>query len=101
MGVMQMSLGLRISKLRIERGWTQTQLARKVGTNTKSVKDWENDISLPSVPNVIKLCSIFHVTSDSLLGIKSKSVVVLDALSHKEQSTARAIIQVLFDHAES
>lgn len=95
-----MSLGLRISKLRIERGWSQTQLARKMGTNTKSVKDWENDVSSPSVANVIKLCGIFHVTADSLLGIKNKSVVVLDSLSNKEQSTARAIIQVLFDQAE-
>lgn len=54
-----MSTGSKIAQLRCERNWSQTNLASKMGTNVKSVKDWEDDVSLPTAPNIKKLCAVF------------------------------------------
>ena len=92
-----MGIGARIAKLRIERHWTVTQLAQMIGTNTKSIKDWESDVSSPTITNVLKLCKLFHITPNTLLGYRPRSVVVLDDLPEEDQSVIRAIVQVYYD----
>lgn len=92
-----MSIGMRIAKLRTERHWTVTQLAQMIGTNTKSIKDWESDLSSPTIANVLKLCKLFHITPNTLLGYHPKSVVVLDDLPQEDQAVIRAIVQIYYD----
>ena len=92
-----MSTGNRIALLRFERGWTKTYLARYVGVNTKSVKDWENDVSLPNMVSIKKLCFIFHTTSDYLLELENRQVIVLDGLDIPEADRIRKIIQIFID----
>lgn len=92
-----MSIGMRIAKLRMERHWSITQLAQMIGTNTKSIKDWEGDLSSPTIGNVKKLCKLFHTTPNTLLGYHPKSVVVLDDLPQKDQAIIRAIVQIYYD----
>ena len=96
-----MSIGLRIKHFRDERNWSQYKLAQKLGTNTKTVKDWENDISLPSVTSVIKLCHIFCISADELLGLNSKYVIVLDRIQKEDQMKIRAMLQAYIDVCES
>lgn len=94
-----MSPGSKIAQLRCERNWSQTNLASKMGTNVKSVKDWEDDVSLPTAPNIKKLCAVFGTTADYLLEIDDQPVVVLRGLSPLEASRARAIVQTFIDTA--
>ena len=42
-----MTTGERIAQKRHEKGWTQHDLAKKLGLNSKSVKDWDSGVSLP------------------------------------------------------
>ena len=92
-----MSTGARIAQLRISFQWSQSYLARKAGVNLKSVQDWENEVSLPSMATIKKLCNIFHTTSDYLLELDSRPVIVLDKLPAEEVERARKILQVLID----
>lgn len=96
-----MSTGTRIAQLRINRQWSQTYLARKVGTNVKSVKDWENDVSLPTANNLKKLSALFITTSDYLLEIDATPVIKLDGLSAEEVMRIRAVVQTLIDTSTS
>ena len=96
-----MSTGARIAQLRCARQWSQTYLAQKVGTNVKSVTDWENDVSNPSVCNVKKLCAIFNTTADFLLELDNKPVVVLNGLSAEDEVRARALLQTFIDTSKS
>ena len=43
-----MTTGERIAKKRHEKGWTQHELVKRMGLNSKSIKDWESGVSLPS-----------------------------------------------------
>lgn len=90
-----MPTGIRISKCRQYIGLTQTQLAAKVGVNTKSVKDWESGVSMPSAKKIVELSRVFGVTSDYLLGLDNRSIVCLDNLSFEDQIRAKAFIQLL------
>ena len=58
----------RIRELRVERGWTQGHLARQLSTKPQSVSRYEAGERGIDVELIDKLCEIFDVTADYLLG---------------------------------
>lgn len=55
-------------KLRRSRGYTQVQLAEKLGVKKQSISNWENNNILPSVEMLLKIAEVFRVSTDYLLG---------------------------------
>ena len=55
--------------MRKEAKFTQTQLANMLSTSQDTISIWELDKALPDVESVIKLCKIFDVSADFLLGL--------------------------------
>lgn len=90
-----MTTGERIAKKRHEKGWTQHELAKRMGLNSKSIKDWESGVSLPSAKNIIKLCSLLNVSADYLLCLDSRETPFLDDLSTGDKIRIKAILQAL------
>ena len=48
--------------------WTQKQVAEKIGITYQSYQAYENGIALPAFENLLKLCDIFDITPNELLG---------------------------------
>lgn len=65
-----MDIGEIIKSLRIEKGMTQTELASLLFTSQDTISLWERGKSLPDVKSVIKMTTIFNVSSDYLLGLE-------------------------------
>lgn len=65
------SLGERLSRLRKERGYTQAELAEKIGINRVLISDYERNRIRPHYEMIIHLAKAFGVTTDELLGVKS------------------------------
>ncbi len=65
---MEETLGKRIMRHRKALGLTQDQLAEQLGVTAQAVSKWENDQSCPDIAMLPKLCSVFHITTDQLLG---------------------------------
>ena len=63
-------LGNRIRFLRKEIGLSQEQLSNKLNTTQDTISLWELNKSFPDVVNIIKLCKLFDVSADFLLGLK-------------------------------
>ena len=63
-------LGQRICELRTALGWSQVQLAKRLGAAKQTVSNWENDNIQPSVEMLVRLAKIFGVTTDYLLGLE-------------------------------
>lgn len=61
------SVGKTIAKLRKEKGWTQADLAEKIGLTDKAVSKWESDNGLPDTTNFPALAEIFGVSIDYLM----------------------------------
>ncbi len=67
------TLGTVITSLRKENGMTQLELAEKMNVTDKAVSKWERDLSCPDVNSLPKLASIFGISVDELMQIKSAS----------------------------
>lgn len=92
-------IGARIFEMRQKLGWSQSRLARELDVNVKTIKNWENEISDPSVKNIVRLTQLFSVTADYLLGIDDQTVIAVGSLSKKDQICLRAMCQVYISNA--
>ncbi len=62
-----MTFGEKIKKLRKEKGWSQEELSKKIGTDTRQVSLYENNKVSPSAETVVKIARTFNVSIDYLL----------------------------------
>ena len=62
-----MSLGDKIAELRRQRGWSQENLAERLGVTRQSVSKWESGTSVPDLDKIIGLSELFGVTTDYLI----------------------------------
>ena len=59
--------GARLAALRQERGWTQVQLAEKLGVTVKMVTYYEREATNPTTKTVAKLAEVFGVEPSAFL----------------------------------
>lgn len=64
-------LASNIKELRIEKGYTQAQLAEQIGVTQGAVYFWEKGINEPTAGYLIKMARIFGTTVDELLSFES------------------------------
>lgn len=62
-----MTIGEKILNLRKARGWSQEELADRVGVTRQAVSRWESDSAKPDADRIIALCDLFGVSADYLL----------------------------------
>lgn len=88
-------LSKRIYELRLSFGWTQVQLAQKLNITKQTVSNWENDNIQPSIDMLIKLSTIFNVSTDYLLGLTPTNSINVDGLPTDFVSH---IVQIIDDY---
>lgn len=59
--------GIRIALLRASNGWSQAELARRIGVSASAVGMYEQNRREPSLHLVVRLAQEFGVTTDYLL----------------------------------
>ena len=64
-------LSKRIHALRLATGWSQVELASRLGVAKQTVSNWENDNIQPSIDMLVRLANTFGVTTDYLLGLEN------------------------------
>ena len=62
-------LGTRIQAQRSASGWSQVELAKRLGVAKQTVSNWENENIQPSIEMLVRLAKLFNVTTDYLLGL--------------------------------
>lgn len=61
-----------VKSLRLERGWSQQEVADRVGLNKMTISQHENGKRKPSFEVIEALAEIFHVDMNYLLGYSDK-----------------------------
>ena len=79
-----MTIGEKISKLRIAAGISQEQLAEKIEVSRQSVSKWEMDQALPQIDKVLQLAELFNLSTDELL--QNKITISTKAAGEKREN---------------
>ena len=59
-----MKIGDKIKELRIEKGYSQMQLAKIIGVSQKAIDYWERNVNEPKASYIIALVNTFDLTFD-------------------------------------
>ena len=70
-----MNIANRIQWLRKQKGFSQEELADKVGVSRQAVSKWESEQSTPDLEKIIAMSELFEVTMDYILkGVEPASI---------------------------
>lgn len=72
-----MSIGERISELRIKKRLSQNQLAKALDLSRQAISKWENDATAPDTLNLIRLADLLECSVEYLATGKQESSTVL------------------------
>lgn len=67
-----MTIGENIQRYRKQLGLSQEELGQKLLVSRQTVSLWENDQTIPTIDNLIRLREIFNVPVDAILGVRIK-----------------------------
>lgn len=73
----KINLGTNVKRLRKERGWSQTELAEKVGVHLNHINRIETGKYMPVLDTVVKLADLFEVSIDYLVNDASGKTEVI------------------------
>ncbi|MBO5851708.1 MAG: phosphoglucosamine mutase [Clostridia bacterium] len=62
-----MTLGEKITALRIRENLSQEELADKLFVSRQAISRWETNQTLPQIDKIIQLCNFFKISTDELL----------------------------------
>ena len=78
-----MTIGEKITKLRMAKGMSQEELADELCISRQSVSKWEMDQAIPQIDKVLVLCEFFGVSADELLRDKISITVGSERVKNK------------------
>lgn len=90
-----LNFGNTLKELRTQNGMTQQQLATQIGVSKSVVSYYELQGRTPSPEILLKLASIFHVSSDYLLGIEKNNVLDVSGLEAEDIAVLNSMITLL------
>ena len=89
-----MILADKITELRKKNGWSQEELADKLGVSRQSISKWESAQSVPDMSRILKMSELFGVSTDLLLKDNlelTEDRVLAPAETTEEYGTAREV----------
>ncbi len=88
-------LGLRLRDLRNNKHLSQTQVAKRLSLTRASISGYENNLASPSIDVLVKLALLYGVTTDYILGLDNRKVIVLDDISERDAEVIEDIVGIL------
>lgn len=95
------TLGSRLRQLRESKHFKQEQIARLLNVNKTTVSYYENNIRQPSYLTLIRIASIFNVSTDYLLGCQRNLVIDVSALNDSDLELVRNLVESLGEKNKS
>ena len=67
----------KIRQYRIERNWTEYQLAEKSGLPQSTISSWYRKNQIPTIPSLEKICNAFNITLSQFFMTNSKDEAII------------------------
>lgn len=87
--------GNTLKRLRLQSGLTQKELADKMGLTKAVISYYELQERYPSPEVLVKLASIFHVSTDYLLGLERTDTLDITGLSEDDVLLVKKLVESL------
>lgn len=68
-----------ITEYRVERGWTEYQLAEHAGLPQSTISSWYRKNMVPIIPSLEKICSAFGITLSQLFAEGDSAVSLTES----------------------
>lgn len=88
-------IGRNIYELRKKRGWSQSDLARKLDKKTSTISSYETDSKTPSVDTIIAMSELFGVSIDELIYGENAEVLSTKHLAAEQKRAVADLLQGL------
>ena len=85
----------RIKVLREQYGYTQTELAKRLGITRSGVNAWEMGVSVPSTQYIVELAQMFKVSTDYLLGVTATATIDVAGLTDEDLQIVHGLVKHL------
>lgn len=86
-------IGRNIYELRKKRGWSQSDLARKLDKKTSTISSYETDSKTPSVDTIIAMSELFGVSIDELIYGENAEVLSTKHLAAEQKRAVADLLQ--------
>lgn len=88
-------IGRNIYELRKKRGWSQSDLARKLDKKASTISSYETDSKTPSVDTIIAMSELFGVSIDELIYGENAEVLSTKHLAAEQKRAVADLLQGL------
>ncbi|MCD8025687.1 MAG: helix-turn-helix domain-containing protein [Clostridiales bacterium] len=85
-------LGLTLKELRKKKGYSQEQVAKRLYLTKASISGYENNVITPSIDTIRDLAILYNTTSDYILGLDKKEIIVTDGLTPRQKDIIDTLI---------
>ena len=88
-------ISVRLKELREGLHLRQDQVAQLMGVNKNAISTYENGTREPSLGMLVRLASLYRVSTDYLLGKSSNRTVELSGLSEEEATIVCQLVEIM------
>lgn len=85
-------LGKVLKSLRVQHGYTQSDVGDKLDVSTGSVGRWENNASIPSTEKFIEIAILYNIPINYLVGIPLEETLSINGLTPDQRHILQAIV---------
>ena len=86
--------GSRLKEIRKDHNDTQEMLAAKLGFSLATVRKWEQGLSEPNLDTICRICRMYHITSDYLLGLSDEDPLLQQERQEKLSEAGRVSLRL-------
>ena len=97
---MNIEIANRLQKLRKENGYSQEELADKLGISRQAVSKWERAESSPDTDNLIVLARLYNISLDELLNDSESDEEIRDRVIDRGQEEKKDSSSMVFTDDE-
>lgn len=87
--------GKRLRSLRLQNNLSQKQLAAQIGVQNSIISFYEVGERSPSLDVIMKLASVFHVSTDYLIGLEKAECIDISGLDENDKMIVRMLVDSL------
>lgn len=96
-------IGKQLVYFRKKQGFSQEDIAHRLNVARSTYTNWEKDRSEPDISTMIRICDIYHISLDNLVGrtyrIPPQIEVILNIISDLETEEQKRVLNHLVEYS--